>query len=174
MRPDEISVEQPTQFQLGLNLKVAKALAVSILDALPARADEGDRIRRGEFASDQSVSQKAVLVRFLPQTHQKNMFRYALTIFPYAAMATASRFVTEGCLQHLGHGAGSGGRGMTQQPEMRLRGPAVQAADVPVRVPRTTGPRDGPAGTRSQGKPAGSRPAAVDRRPTIRKERTVA
>ena len=58
------------------------------------------------------------------------------------------------------------------QSEMRRDGPAVQAADVPARQPRATGPRDGGAGDRSQVLRLRPGPKAVDRRPAIRKERS--
>ena len=53
----------------------------------------------------------------------------------------ASRLVTEGCLHSIfRHGAGSGGRGMTVHRRCGANCPAVQAACVPARQPRATGP----------------------------------
>ncbi len=63
---------------------------------------------------------------------------------PGALIMRASCLVTEGCLYSIfRHETGSGGRGMTCASEMRAHGPAVEAADVPARQPRATGPRDG-------------------------------
>jgi hypothetical protein len=43
-KPAEIRVEQPTGFQLGVNLKTAKALGIAVTPTLPCPRRQGDRI----------------------------------------------------------------------------------------------------------------------------------